>query len=304
MKDLSIIIVNFNTAVLTSNCVRKLLSVPISLDFDIHIVDNASTDNSVSIFEREFPEVRLIKLKENSGFGAANNIAIRQTNSTAVLLLNSDTLAEPAAIQQAYAKLFEKEDLAVLGCRLIGLDNAEQYSYATHYRIGKKFKRISRRDNTGITECAWLCGAFFMVKRKAIDQVGLFDEEFFLYWEDNDWCRRFVNNGWIVAYYPAVSITHIGQGSRNSKDYHLMRYYEVVSECIYFKKYSSPLRVKFHACDRMASHYWAAFTYRVRYLFSHREELKEKDWIHRVQAQGFKDFLEGNPYKLPYHLKR
>lgn len=207
--DLSVIIVNYRTAGLVRDCLRTLYAANSDLDYEVFVVDNASGDDSRSSITGEFPAVRWIQMDYNSGFARANNAAIRQSQAKTVLLLNSDTLIEEQAVAGCWRALSESSYVAA-GVQLLNPDRTPQLSGFYFVKgglnhllplpyLGSFIKWLGGLfhvakphvpDARSVEEVDWINGAFMMVKRSAIDEAGLMDEDFFLYAEEVEWCGR------------------------------------------------------------------------------------------------------------------
>lgn len=218
MKDLSIIIINWNTRDLLAQCLHSIFSQPPRCEFEIIVVDNASTDHSAEMLHQRFPCVKLIENKENLGFAAANNQAIRIIRSDYVLLLNPDTILSPSAIDDCVAFMAGNSQAAVVGCQLLNEDGTLQHSWDSFPSLAKEWG-ITRRgdrsvqDDGAIPEVDWVKGAFFLVRTTALQHVGVLDEDYFLYAEEMDWCFRARRAGWKVFHIPNVRVIHIESAS-------------------------------------------------------------------------------------------
>lgn len=233
--DLSIIIVNYNTCDLLRNCLRSVFASQGGLQYEVIVVDNCSSDDSVRMVRQEFPQVNLIASEVNGGYAYANNLGLRQARGDYVLLLNPDTVLPPTALRDMLAFMEEHPDAGVAGPKLVladgSLDLACRRSFPTvkvaFYRLiglSKLFPKSPRynRYNLGyldpdqLAEVDSVVGAFMLIRRQALDQAGLLDERFFAYAEDIDLCYRIkVDLGWKVYYNPAVVVTHYkGQSTR------------------------------------------------------------------------------------------
>lgn len=226
--DLSIIILSYNTAALLRGCLTSVFSSQTPDDaWEIIVVDNASTDGSTDMVEKEFPGVRLVRNKKNIGFSAGNNVGIRQACGDYVLLLNSDTEVGPGTMQAMLSFLQSRPDAGAATCRLVlpdaSLDPACHRGFPTPwaaltYFLGleKMFPRFPLfaqyhqryKDISAVHEIDSPSGAFFLVRKTVIDTVGLLDEDFFMYGEDLDWAYRIKQSGWKIFYNPAVSALH------------------------------------------------------------------------------------------------
>jgi N-acetylglucosaminyl-diphospho-decaprenol L-rhamnosyltransferase len=195
---------------------------------EVIVVDNASADGSVSMVAEEFPWVRLIASPENLGFTAGNNRAIPQSRSRYVLFLNPDTEVTGDALAAMVACLEDRPEIGVLGPELRYGDGSLQSSrrrfptlmtalfestpLAWHWS-GNPWARRYHMDDVpppagGIQRVDWVVGAAFLVRREVIEQVGGFDEGYFMYSEELDWCRRAVGAGWQVAFLAGAQVVH------------------------------------------------------------------------------------------------
>ncbi|MFD0869516.1 glycosyltransferase family 2 protein [Paenibacillus residui] len=232
--DLSIIILNYNTCELTLKALRSVYASRTGYQFEVILIDNASSDSSVEKIREEFPQVQLIENQENVGFAIANNQGMRIAAGRYILLLNSDTIVQTDTLEIMVRFMDEHPDVGASGCKVIlpdgSLDKACRRGFPTlsasfYYAFGisKLFPHVPRfnqyqlgylnPDEEYPVDC--LVGAFMLVRRKAIDEVGLLDEQFFMYGEDVDWCYRIKQAGWTNYYYPKTHIIHYkGASSR------------------------------------------------------------------------------------------
>ena len=219
--DVSIIIVNWNTCKITCDCLKSVYEQTQDILFGVIVVDNASSDDSVAVIKRDFPGVILIENSENRGFAAANNQGMAIAKARYVILLKSDTV-----ILVAYAVVHR--EAAVVGCRVLNSDRSLQrtcfmfpsllnmnlsstYLYKLFPRssfFGRE--RMSWWDRNDIREVDVVTGCFMLIRREAIEQVGMMDERFFMYGEETDWCYRFKKAGWKVMFTPCAEIIHLG----------------------------------------------------------------------------------------------
>lgn len=239
--DLSIIIVNFNTKKLTLECIQSIYDSNLSYKYEIFVVDNRSSDGSVDAIQKAFPHVHVIANKENVGFSKANNQAILESQGSYVLLLNSDTIVMENTLSYTIDFMNENKDVGATGCKVLlpdgNLDKACHRGFPTpeasfYYMTGlaKKFpnnprfnsyhKSYLNMDETHEIDC--LVGAFMMVRREAIKEVGILDETYFMYGEDIDWCYRIKEAGWRIYYTPQVSIVHYKGASSRKKPFKIV----------------------------------------------------------------------------------
>lgn len=193
----------------------------------VHVVDNDSRDGTVEMVRDVFPEVRLHVLDSNVGFSRANNLAIRRASAKYVLLLNPDAEVREGVLDHMLALMEEQTDVGMAGCRLEQpdgtFDHAAKRSFPTPLSALAHFTGIGRRGKAGRSlaqyrapgvgefdtgEVDAVNGAFMLVRREALYDVGLLDEGYWLYMEDLDWCRRFHQHGWKVVYDGRVTAQH------------------------------------------------------------------------------------------------
>ncbi len=227
LKKLSVIIVNYKTPSLLRQCIKSIQKNPPSHDYDIIVVDNNSEDETIDMIEEEFPQVIVIANDENLGFPKAVNQGIRKSQSDYILLLNPDITVLKDSLNQMLEYMDKNESIAASGAQLINPNGSIQYSCFKWYTSPRvvlyrrtPFGKLTGKqkliddflmkdwDHRESREVAWILGSCMMVRRKAIDHVGLMDERFFMYMEDVDWCRRFWQKGWKVYYYPHVQMVH------------------------------------------------------------------------------------------------
>lgn len=195
----------------------------------IYVVDNASGDGTIELIRSEFPNVKLIANERNLGFGAANNIAIRDGNARHVLALNPDTRVTAGTLDTLVDLMDRRPEVGICGCRLVkedgSFDHASKRSFPTivgalgHFLVigrgARAPKRLAqyRAPATEAGPVDAVNGAFMLMRRSALVDVGLFDEDFWMYMEDLDLCYRFHEAGWTVWYEPSVAVVHVKGGT-------------------------------------------------------------------------------------------
>jgi N-acetylglucosaminyl-diphospho-decaprenol L-rhamnosyltransferase len=249
MTDLGIVIVNWNTRDLLRRCLETVFASAGSMTYRVVVVDNGSTDGSAEMVSETFPQVILVTGHGNVGYPAGNNLGllklgyaqhngITDPNSPRyALLLNPDTELPPDALSLMLHYMDANARVGVAGPKLVlptgRLDLACRRSFPTpevslwrmigFSRLFPKSRVFARYnltylDENETAEVDSVVGAFMVVRREVIEQVGLLDESFFMYGEDLDWCKRIKEAGWTVMYYPQVCILHIKRASsRQSK---------------------------------------------------------------------------------------
>ena len=204
---------------------------PASATMRVTVVDSGSPDGTPEMVAREFPEVRLLR-EGNVGFSAANNLALRESEADAVLLLNPDTEIYTETLDAALARLDADPEIGMVGVKLVTasgeLDHACKRSFPTPLAALAHFTGVGRRDGAGAAlsqyratelgddepgEVDAVNGAFMLCRGEAVREVGLLDEGYWLYMEDLDWCHRFWDAGWKVFYEPAGVALHVKGGS-------------------------------------------------------------------------------------------
>jgi len=233
--DVSVIIVNWNTKGLLRDCLSSVYEHIGDIDYEIIVIDNASTDDSASMVKNDFRQVILIENSENRGFAAANNQGMAVAKGRYVLLLNSDTIVLDNSIANAVSFADENSQAAVTGCRVLNPDRTLQQtcfmfpsilnmllSSTYLYKLFPKNRFFGREqmtwwDRSDVRQVNVVTGCFMLVRREAIEQVGVMDEQFFMYGEETDWCYRFWKKGWTVMFAPVGQIIHFGGQSAAQK---------------------------------------------------------------------------------------
>lgn len=226
--DLSIIIVNYNGRALLEKCVLSIGShLRGKIAFDIHAVDNGSTDGSVEALrnlEKAFPELVVHLMGRNLGFARANNAGLENAKGRLVLLFNSDAYFLDASILQAITYLDSHPELFGLACMLLTEDRKPGVSYGRFPSLGtlaleiatfrfNGLRAIVPPPGDGVRDIDFPCGAFFLIRSDALSEVGLLDGEFFMYFEEADLAKRAKDLGYGIRYFGAAQAVHIGGGS-------------------------------------------------------------------------------------------
>jgi GT2 family glycosyltransferase len=256
--DLSVCIVNWNTGELLAQCVNSVIQSTHAIDYEIIVVDNASNDDSfMPIVAKAAVDKRIttVQLHENIGFAAGNNIAIAQSRGRYLVALNPDTLVTNGALDEGVRFLDSHLECGAMGPRLLNPDRSLQPSVgnfptawrmfweATRLRklfpgiaLFSSFKRFDL-DYSRLQEVDQPSGACLFLRKTAIDEVGVFDERFFMYYEEVDLCYRIKKKGWRIFYNPNLSIVHFGGlSSQQNLDVRVVEYAR--SELRYFAKHA------------------------------------------------------------------
>ncbi len=224
--DLSIAIVNWNGLAVLRSCLASIFGTSQGIQFEVIVVDNASHDESVAVVETEFPQVQILRNRQNLGFAAANNQAFAVARGRYVLLLNNDTVVLNGALAKSVRYLDDNSDVGALGCRVEYPDRSFQtscYRFSSLLELfmvrllplgsvgGERLDmgRYWGRQFNEPTEVDGVAGCFMLVRCEVIEGVGGLDEDFFMYGEDEEWCSRIKRAGWRVIYFPDSTIIHL-----------------------------------------------------------------------------------------------
>jgi GT2 family glycosyltransferase len=257
MIQVSIIIVNYNTKTLLLNCINSIIENTSKINYEIIVVDNASVDGSQEYIRTNFPEVVLIESKENLGFGRANNLGLKSAFGKFVFFLNSDTILLNDAVN--FFLDFHNDhkcfNVGVLGCVLYDENHRPNSSYGDFktafgdilYIIKCFFvKKVDQSDNNSklfeYKKVDWVCGADMFISKTILDRYGAFDENFFMYSEEVDMQKRFVDNKLSNYLISSPKIIHLEGGSSTNKEISISKRIIIdSSRFIYYKNHSSIL---------------------------------------------------------------
>ena len=250
--QLSAIIVNYNSAKLLESCLSSLLANKPLCTMEVIVVDNHSSDKSVQLMEGKFPDVLLVVENENRGFACAANHGYALSRGTYCLILNPDVMILPGSIQTLWEYMESCKDVGIAFPKLLNPDGSLQYSCRTFHTtrtilmrrtpLGKMFpeSKILRNhlmmdwDHNGIREVDWALGGSMMVRKKAISGNQLFDERFFLYFEEVDLCYQMRKTPWKVVYNPEATMIHCHLRESEGKGFNRQKR-EVIRSWIKFK---------------------------------------------------------------------
>lgn len=259
MSFLSIVIVNYRTADLCIDALRSIVAIP-ELDYKIMVIDNASNDGSAEqirqrVEEGAWDRVSIIGSTENAGFSAGNNIGINATSSEFVLLLNSDTIVRPGAIETLVKTLQDNPQMGMASPRLEWPDSSPQEScFRFHRPINELIRsactgpitKLLKRYEVPLAVCdevsypEWTSFACVLIRRQVFEDIGLLDDRFFMYFEDVDFCRRARAAGWSIINNPEAHVVHLRGGSspvksQAAKKKRLPRYFYESRARYYYK---------------------------------------------------------------------
>jgi GT2 family glycosyltransferase len=248
MVDLSIIIVNWNSKEYLLPCLKSIFKGGQGTGWEVIVVDNGTRDGSREEVKKVFPLVYLIENERNLGFAKAANQGLQKASGRYVLLLNPDTQVKSGAIERLVSFMDAHSDVGVAGAQLLNADGTKQNSIANFPSLGtellnksllrwlfpKKFPGKERNYPEPI-EVDSVIGACMMVRRDTLDQVGLLDEDYFLFLEETDWCYRMKKEGWRIYHVPQAEIYHFqGKSAETVKKRARVEFYR--SRYHFFKK--------------------------------------------------------------------
>lgn len=258
---ISVIIVSYNTVELLRQCIEKLYENSPGIEMEVFVVDNDSADGSAEMVREEFPQVHLIANDTNRGFGAANNQAWELSKGRYILLLNPDAFVKPEAIKNAIAFLDNNPRCGLCGGRLVKPDGSLDPSARRFPTALSKFFTLSGLrsrfpesnifsrhefggfDHNSIMEVDWVPGTFTLYRREMLEKTGLFDERFYIYYEETDLCLNAKKLGWQVYFIHNAEVVHVGgASSKTRKDQQFdqgasqVLKFRMRSEWLYFRK--------------------------------------------------------------------
>ena len=224
MIKLSIIIVNWNTRDLLDQCLKSIYIYHPNSDLEVFVVDNASSDGSTQMIQEQYPQVRILANEQNIGFAGANNQAIRQSTGPYVLLLNPDTVVRSNALKQLISFMDAHPQVGAAGARLLNPDDTLQPSCHPVPTLFRELWRLlhldALRSYGNYAMVTWdldkpqevdvVQGAALILRRTALNQVGLMDQEYFMYSEEVDLCYRLQKAGWSIFWVPQAKVVHYG----------------------------------------------------------------------------------------------
>ncbi len=257
MKNLSIIIVNYNVKEFLMNLLHSLEVAAADFSSEIIVVDNASTDGSVEEIKQKFPGINLIANKKNIGFGPANNQALKIAGGKFILLINPDTIVKEDTLTKLFDFFDSHPDAGLIGCKVLNPDGTLQLAcrrsfpkpwtaftkiigLSSLFPKSKLFARynLTYLDENQLNEVDAISGSFMLMKREVYDKIGGFDPKFFMYGEDLDFCYRTQKAGFKVYYVPTTEIIHYkGESTKRSNIDETKMFYDAMH--LFVKKHFS-----------------------------------------------------------------
>lgn len=224
--NLSIALVNWNNRDYLRQCLESIAAAELPLTYDIVVSDNGSTDGSLEMLAEQFPYVRVVQNGKNVGVARGNNECIRNSTGEYIYVLNNDTIVNRESIKAMVEFLDEHPEVGAVGGNLLNPDGTLQASFCTFPTLWEEFLLVTHLGmarnpyfpaHHGVWPSArkvdWLSSASIVVRRAAIEGIGLIDEDYFIYSDETDWQYRLWQAGWEVWYLPEVSTIHFGGGS-------------------------------------------------------------------------------------------
>lgn len=246
--DISIVIVNYNTKILIKQCLQSVLKKTKDINYEIIVVDNASYDGLQAMLKKEFPQVKLIESSENLGFGKANNLGAKYASGKYLLLLNPDTILLNNAVKILFDFMEKNPNCGICGGNLYDENNNPVHSFGRLLGIGKELRAFFSLPATiefNTTEKAqkvgYITGADLMINRRLFNNIGYFDEEFFMYYEDVELTYRVKREGFDVYSIPQSKIMHLEGKSSNNKQ---KKQWDLTSKKLYYQKTHSKFYVE------------------------------------------------------------
>ena len=231
MPDISIVIISWNAKDFLLDCLESLKTNLPDVSMEIIIVDNASTDGSPEAVEKKYPDIHLIRNDQNYGFANANNIGIKESKGRYICLINSDVKVLSECLTRLYDYIEKNPFIGIIGPRILNSDLSLQCTcrhfpslwniFCSTMALNRLFpnsqifsdEQMFYFKHDVIRNVDVLSGCFLMVRREAFEHVGYLDDQFFMYSEDIDWCKRFWQAGWQIVFFPEAESIHHGHAS-------------------------------------------------------------------------------------------
>ncbi len=257
---LSIIIVSWNVRDYLADCIESILKNCRLLQYEIIIVDNAGTDGTVDFIKEKYPQIALISNTKNMGFAYANNQGVRRAKGKYLFFLNPDTIIKPDAVEKMLAFLEQNKDVGAVGPRLLNKDLTLQHSVRTfpafrgalyrhtilrYFGLFKNHHETWRmKDFKGdrLTDVDQIMGAAILTGKDLVLEIGGFDERFFMYYEEADFCYRIKKAGYRIVFFPDASIIHLGGKSTGQISFR-KKFMAIRSLLMFFSKHRNKLAV-------------------------------------------------------------
>jgi len=278
-KKISIVIVSYNVRYYIVQCIESVRRAIAGLDAEIIVVDNHSKDDTVAFLRENFPDVRLMASQSNLGFSRGNNMAIREAQGEYILLLNPDTVVGERVLQEAVSFMDNHPEAGGAGVQMLNVDGtcALESRRALPTPWVSFMKMMGSTERYYMSHLSWdspqqieiISGAFCLLRRKALDQIGLLDETFFMYGEDIDMSYRLLKGGWQNWYLPLQILHYKGESTEKTSFRYVHVFYQAmliffrkhyghlsllitlpIKAAIYFKAFTTFVQMQFHRLSR------------------------------------------------------
>jgi GT2 family glycosyltransferase len=298
--ELSVVIVTWNCRDFAAECLRSLETVR-DIPFEVIVVDNASTDDTADMIAGLFPAVRLIRSANNLGFAKANNLGIQASVGRRVALINPDVVLLEGCVARALEVMASESSIGMLGPKMLGADGRTRRSGMSRPSLWNSlcdalvlhgvFARSRCFGGQMMAHFSWdvrtdvdiLNGWFWLIRREALDDVGLLDEQFFMYGEDLDWCKRFRDKGWRIVFEPDAAAIHFGGGSSRAAP---VRFYLEMhrANLQYWRKHHGVIARGCHIVIVVVHHAMRVAAYGLSYLLGRARDPSLQERVARSAA--------------------
>lgn len=290
MPELSVILVSFNDWIHLEKCLQSLLAVAPEKNLEVVVVDNNSSDGSPGLVKDRFPEVKLIRNEKNLGFARACNLGIQASAGEFVLFLNNDTIVNVQVLSVLLEKIRENPLIGAVGPALLSGQKTYQVSFGKKVDFFSEFiqkgffnlynaKKL--RSDSKARDVGWLSAACLLARRKALEEAGCFDENYFLYFEDIDLCYKIKQSGWILRFLPQAHIIHFG-GTSTSAVKISSRYHYRKSQIYFYRKHNSRL-----SQSLLWLYLWLNFNFSPSLVHGRKgEDFQRKDFLRLLDKEN------------------
>ncbi len=243
---ISIIIVNYNGKEHLINCLKSIYNITQDIKYEIILVDNCSTDGSIEAIQQSFPGVIILSQTKNHGFGKANNIGAKQANGDLLFFVNNDTIFTQNILKELEQYIIKNQTIGALAPLLLNKDLSIQLSYSKYPSLINEFitkrkmkYRLPATADLTIKEVDWVSFAAVMIRREVFEKINGFDERYFMYFEDIDFCFRLRQCGYKIIFYPRCSLFHLCGGSMSLEITKKIRHEYRRSQLLFYSLYRS-----------------------------------------------------------------
>ena len=282
--DLSVVVVSYNTADLLGRCIRSVLAQQ-GPSFELIVVDNASTDDSLSVVRQAGDDIHLIANDANVGFSRANNQAVRISSGRYIYFLNPDTEVRPGSFDAMIRYMDANPEVGLAGTRILNPNGSRQSSVEYRYP-GQRHEPDRFQGLKG--DIAWLLGASIVARYRVVEDLGGFSETYFLYAEDIDICLRARLAGWLIGFVEDATVVHWGGQSESHTPSAEVWRKKIGSEILFYKTYFSDKAFRSIRRSNRLQAYWRLFTLRMEGLFRPgSREIEEKTVKYRAIIDAY-----------------